>query len=373
LSELERTEVTQTLEGEKTLDRKKPRYFQVDALKAVAIALVVLDHSVTWDIKHAIYAPFWERLSIPLFLIIMGFNLGLSFRRREEQGHKGVFSTEYLNSRVTRYMFPFLILYLTSTVAGLLFQQLEFNEYVFLCYLPFWGPGNWFIPLLFTSIVVLPPLYKAFTRWPVRTLVACFLSELALQLIMYFFFPYPIDSAAEAYIVTAIRGNVLFFLPAIGLGLWFSRGHDLFERRNSFILALLPPSLVFLVAYQFFRMKPAFIRGDYTLLFYPYAAFIFLVMMAILPATAEGRGASTIRKISSATYHIFLFQIFYFSIVWHLWAGFLGIPTIEVGSVQVFLDLWLYIPYYLMNLTITFLGGLLWYELETRARLRRGF
>ncbi|RLI54655.1 MAG: hypothetical protein DRP09_12400 [Candidatus Thorarchaeota archaeon] len=153
LSELERTEVTQTLEGEKTLDRKKPRYFQVDALKAVAIALVVLDHSVTWDIKHAIYAPFWERLSIPLFLIIMGFNLGLSFRRREEQGHKGVFSTEYLNSRVTRYMFPFLILYLTSTVAGLLFQQLEFNEYVFLCYLPFWGPGNWFIPLLFTSIV----------------------------------------------------------------------------------------------------------------------------------------------------------------------------------------------------------------------------
>jgi hypothetical protein len=225
--------------------------------------------------------------------------------------------------------------------------------------------------LLFTSIIVLPLLYKAFTKWPIATLVGCFASELVMQLIMYFVFPYPIESDLEAYLVTAIRGNVFFFLPAIGMGLWFSRGHGLFERRNAYVWGLLPSSIVFLVLYQFFNMKPEIIRGDYTLIFYPYAAFIFLVAMAVLPRQAYGRAADFIRRVSKSTYHILLFQILYFSIVYFSWAQIFGVGPMDIGSIQVFPDRILYIPYYLINLSITFVGGMLWYEAERRAE-RRG-
>lgn len=345
---------------------KRSRFFQIDFLKTVAIALVVLDHSLTWDIKHDIYAPFWERLAIPLFLIIMGFNLGHSFKYRREEEQTSTFSTGYLNSRVVRYMFPFFVLFVGSTLVGLRFQSLSFDEYIFLGYLPFWGPGNWFIFLLFTSIIVLPLLYKAFTKWPIATLVGCFASELALQLLMYFVFPYPTETAAEAYFVTAIRGNVFFFLPAIGMGLWFSRGYGLFERRNSFLWALLPSSIIFLGLYQFFNMKPEFIRGDYTLIFYPYAAFIFLIVMTLLPQQAYGRLAGLIKRVSKATYHILLFQILYFSIIYFNWAIIYGVTPLDIGSVQVFPDRIFYIPYYIINLSITFMGGMLWYEAERR-------
>ncbi|MHA2351274.1 MAG: hypothetical protein ACXADL_16780, partial [Candidatus Thorarchaeota archaeon] len=49
----------------------RTNYFQIDILKAIAIALVVLDHSLTWELKHDLLGPFWERTAIPLFLIIM--------------------------------------------------------------------------------------------------------------------------------------------------------------------------------------------------------------------------------------------------------------------------------------------------------------
>ena len=57
------------------------KYWQVDALKAFAIALVVLDHSLTWDLKSLIGGVFWERTAIPIFMIII-FTISPQFRTK---------------------------------------------------------------------------------------------------------------------------------------------------------------------------------------------------------------------------------------------------------------------------------------------------
>ena len=360
---------------------KRPYYFQLDVLKAIAIAFVVMDHSLTWEIKGSLGSIFWERLSIPFFLLVMGFNMGLSFKHRGVTGLRDLYTRGYFHRKFNRYVFPFIVLYVGSLVLGSFLGYLSWSEYTLLGYLPFWGPGNWFIMLLFGSILIFPLVYWAFNKQPVFTVVLCFLSEIVLQAVMYFYFPYPYGSELEAFIVSAIRLNILFYLPAVGLGLWFSKGFELNKLRNYFIYLYAPISFLFMYDYStlFFSSMPGsvglffttvndFIRGDYTFLFYGYAAFLFLIALSALPRYASGKIQKLVQDMGRASYHILLFQIFYMSIVYWL--------TLNEAVIHVFIpdfaaifgwssDLY-YIPFYLMNLTFAFGGGLLWYYIEKR-------
>ena len=375
-------------ELEQTIEPKRPYYFQLDVLKAIAIAFVIMDHSLTWEIKGAMGSLFWERLSIPFFLIVMGFNMAYSFKYSGSSTLRELYSWEYFKRKFKRYVFPFAVLYLGSILFGMANGVWAFNEYTLLGTLPFWGPGNWFIAVLFGSIVIFPVIYWLFKKHPVLTLVLCFLGEIILQAIMYLWFPYPIDSALEGFIVAAIRLNIVFFLQAVGLGLWFSNGYSLWEKRNWFMYIYLPISIIFMVDYMtispgthsgilgslpnlfgdFFSFVQEFIRGDYTLIFYGYAAFLFLVAMMLIPMKATGSFQMFIQRVGRASYHILLFQIFYMSILYHSIsiddALQQHIPNfaLEMGWPS---DI-LYIPFYLINLTICFTGGLLWYGVEKR-------
>jgi hypothetical protein len=360
---------------------KRPYFFQLDVLKAIAIAFVVMDHSLTWEIKGALGSIFWERLSIPFFLLVMGFNLGYSFRYRGHKSLRELYSRAYFVRRFNRYVFPFIVLYVGSLILGSFLGFISWSEYTLLGFLPFWGPGNWFIPLLFGSIIVFPILYWAFDRQPVLTVMFCFISEIILQLVLYRYFPFPYESELAAFIVSAIRVNILFFLPAVGLGLWFSRGFNILSPRNYFIYLYAPLSFLFMFDYstlfftsqpgivgQFFSFINDFIRGDYTFLFYGYAAFLFLLAMEALPSQTKGRIQRFVRDMGRASYHILLFQIFYMSIVYWFTSNdaviYHFIP--DFATILGWPSGYFYIPFYLMNVTISFAGGMLWYYIEKR-------
>jgi len=115
----------------------------------------------------------------------------------------------------------------------------------------------------------------------------------------------------------------------VGLGLWFSKGYDLGEKRNWFMYLYLPISIIFMVDYvtispsthrgvlgalpnsigDFFNFVQEFIRGDYSLIFYGYAAFLFLVAMMLIPKKATGSFQRFVQRVGRASYHILLFQI----------------------------------------------------------------
>ncbi len=374
------------VELEQVVEPKRPYYFQLDVLKAIAIAFVIMDHSLTWEIKGAMGSVFWERLSIPFFLIVMGFNMAYSFKYSGASTLRELYSWESFKRKFKRYVFPFAVLYLGAFLFGMANGVLTFNEYTLLGTLPFWGPGNWFIAVLFGSIVVFPIIYWLFKKHPALTVALCFLGEIILQAIMYIWFPYPIDSALEGFIISAIRLNIIFFLPAVGLGLWFSKGYSLSEKRNWFMYLYLPISIIFMVDYvtispgthsgvlgslqnsigDFFTFVQEFIIGDYTLIFYGYAAFLFLIAMMFIPKKATGSFQRFVQRVGRASYHILLFQIFYLSILYHAISFDDAINhqipnfALELGWPS---DLF-YIPFYLMNLTICFIGGLLWYGAE---------
>jgi hypothetical protein len=119
---------------------------------------------------------------------------------------------------------------------------------------------------------------------------------------------------------------------------------------------------------EFIGFVQDFIKGDYTLIFYGYAAFLVIVALMIIPQTASGSKQRFIQRVGRSTYHILLFQIYWMSAVyWNVaqWT----ILEHQIPDFLVYLD-WpdplYYIPFYLFNLVVAFTGGMIWYEVERR-------
>jgi len=366
------------VENEKEILREK-HYFQVDFLKAAMIFLVIFDHIVSWSIKSEIGVTLWERISISVFLVLMGFNMGKSFQGNGDLSLKQLYSKSYFKSKILRYIIPFLILYAVSTFIGLFMYGFDISamyhgQYypnhgfinLFIGFLPFWGPGNWFLPLLFQSILILPILYKGFTKKPVLTLILCFVIEIAMQLTVFLFIG-EITSWPEVHILNMFMTSILFYLSAIGLGMWFSFGYELDDNRNFFMWFLYPISLAFIIAYQFFSFRimvgnVPLLRGDYHFLIFPYSAFLFLLVMRLLPQKSERRISRAITLIGKSTYHILLIQILGYGMITAYWGTHY---VIDVGfGPDIILDM--------ITAWILFISfGILWYKIDQNKDLLR--
>lgn len=360
--------------------RKRTHYFQVDFMKMIMIMLVIVDHSFTHGFMLEFWSPFWERIAIPLFLVIMGFNMGNSYKNKGKMTLKEMYSKEYFKNKFKRYLIPYLILYgiqsviyLVVLIGGIPTIRNEpydlFNQ-IYLGYTPFWGPGMWFAPVIFTSIMVFPLLYKCYSSFGnisrIITIVACFGIEIGMQLGMQF----GIQFGTE--IGNFFRSHILYMFSAVALGLWLSDGHKILSKRNIFYWILLPISFIFIYIYATDSLSAArdafnmeWLVGDYHFLTFPYSVFLFLLGMALLPKNPNGRISNFIRRVSKSTYHILMAQILYFSIIYHFflqlydWEAFPG-PFVFDGAPMNYL--W----YFPVNLIVTFSIGLLWYELEHR-------
>jgi len=364
------------------LEKSNHRYFQVDLLKAVMIFLVIFDHTVPWALKDYMGVALWERISIPVFLVIMGFNMGLSFKQTGETSLKKLYSWNYFKKKFWRYIFPFFVLYLLSTFIGLAINGFDLdalNQYqyrfdfahLFIGILPFYGPGNWFLPVVFWSILIVPLLYKGFSgklKWRIITLTLCYIVELSVHLAILFILIPNVASYPEfMFYFRFTYTTPLFLLSAIGLGLWFSKNHNIFAKKNIFIWILFPLSLVYLIAFQFFDFFFGFEFGDYHLLVFPYSAFLVLIALKLIPKKVNNNNLfiKGIRIISKSTYHILLTQILYFAIAISIWGDHYGasIFGIDIGydPLVVFL-------YLLINWVICIPIGAIWWYGETRVR-----
>ncbi len=160
--------------------KKEGNFFQIDLLKAIMIAFVIIDHAIGYTNYRGLGYELWERMSIPVFLIILGFNMGKSFQRQGDQSLKKLYSWNYFEKKLLRFVFPYLIFYIVSTTMGFIIYGASFPEtfadnwvleYIVLQKSLLEGPGNWFIPILFQSIILIPLLYKLFSKKPILTLI----------------------------------------------------------------------------------------------------------------------------------------------------------------------------------------------------------
>ena len=354
------------------------KFFQVDFMKALMIFLVIYDHTIPWVIKGEIGVSLWERISIPVFLVIMGFNMGLSFNKMEDKRLRILYSRRYFKRKFWRYIYPFIVLWIISSLIGLLLNGVNaLNQYenadwdfyhLFIGILPFWGPGNWFIPVIFWTILLLPLLYKGFSGkliWRIFTLLLCYAIEISIQLALFNKFGPPPFPTWEAYFeflfwYLFIITTPFFMLSAIGLGMWFSKRPNLFAKQNLFMWIIFPLSLYYLIQYQFFNFRYEFIRGDYNLFVFPYSAFLVLLGIKLLPKRWDNWFAKTISTIGKSTYHILLTQILYFAVVYSIYGDHYGA---SIFGINLAYDLTIY-GYLIINWVICIPCGVLWHFID---------
>ncbi|MBY8981608.1 MAG: acyltransferase [Candidatus Lokiarchaeota archaeon] len=372
--------IFQYIEQDDKVSLRKTNFFQIDFLKALMIILVIFDHFVSWNIKNEIGVALWERISIPVFLVLLGFNLGHSFRGQGDLSLKQLYSWSYFKKKITRYIIPFLILYLASTFIGLFMYGFDFilmydTQYypnhgiinLYYLIMPFWGPGNWFIPVLFQSILIAPLLYWGFTKRPVISLILTFAIEIAMQAIGFFMIGEAFTSWEEVHIFSLLSNSILFYLSAVGLGMWFSFGHKITDKRNRFMWILFPISLAYLIIYQFFDFRlrldaTPLLRGDYNFMVFPYSAFLVLLALQFLPNTSNTRILKTIKLIGKSTYHILLTQILGYGMITAWWGTHYGMDApFDPSDIIDLIVLW-----------ITFIWlGIIWYKIDHQKDLAR--
>lgn len=354
------------------IDREDKYFFQVDLLKAAAIIFVLIDHGFPWEMREGLGIFLWQRMSIPLFMVILGFNAGISFKRKGNSTLKSLYSWNYFKNRFWRYIFPYLVYYLVSVIVGLILfgtiqnmiANLLWDERVlFLGVSPFGGAGIWFIPVLFQSILVIPLLYKGFsgkTYWAILTLILCLLINFITHLLLFRFTGGSIDSNEEWFdVLFYFYFWITMYIWGIGLGMWFSRNHELFSIENAFMWIIAPLAIWYVVLFQFFDFRIPYIRGDYNIIFYTYAAFIFLVVMKLVPKNPKNKVARGIAWIGKSSYHIFLTQMFYYVLMGIIF----GSSECLGGTEPLFC-----IGYLILSIIICCSIGVLWQYIEIRIR-----
>ncbi|MBN2157113.1 MAG: acyltransferase [Candidatus Lokiarchaeota archaeon] len=371
-------------ENVQKLSSKESRYWQIDFLKVFAMLLVIMDHSTSYDDLLELASPYWQRIAIPLFLIILGFNWSKSMEQHKNKSLRYIYSWNvYFKKKMLRFILPFAIIYLLSIILLIIQKTIPTIPQMYISYyadpmlkiflfLPVWGPGNWFIPLLFLTILIFPLMHKAFMKQPVMALVGCFLVELLYYLIIFVVRIFwqnrgyvPVGSWNYYNTLTIIRCTPFRAMSAIGLGIWLSIDHNWFSRRNIVIWVLGGLSAVYLFFYTFAGYRSSIFIGDYSMLHFPWSALLVMLALNLFPKGPKGKQNRFIRLLSNSTYHILMVQIFYFSIIYNYLLPLFGDNPIwaHVGGENYKLH---YLWYYPVNVIFTFSVGGLWYNLEKK-------
>jgi hypothetical protein len=362
------------------------------------ILLVIFDHTIPWvywdrNYNFIIGAYLWEYIALPVFLIIMGFNVSQSYERN------GIFDRNYYLRKISRYLIPYTLIWVLSTLIGIFFYNTDNLQFIFEnqippAYLdfrhvligvyPFWGPGSWFLPLLIISIFVLPLIHKGFagkTIWAFLSLIFCVLIEFGLQMFIYTQLrPFSFDPVMIAEYNNYFNSwtfvlNPVFHISSFGLGMWIAKNHKLFSFHNIFIWIIGILSMIYIIVYQFFDFdfKDAsgtkyFFNEGYSFLFVPYSAFIVLITLKLLPKNNRGVIKKIISVIGRSTYHILLTQILYMAILVaiygnHYSTSFMGtvIDPSSPPNMESFYALFI-------NWAVCIPIGIVWWGIETRIR-----
>ena len=295
----------------------KQHFQQIDILKGLAIIAVLLLHSLMRERLIASFAVFHIWQAVPVFMVLMGLNLGMSYGSKTLHFNQ-LYTPHYFQKKALRIIFPLLLIYIIAFVVGYVWEQVYARDVYTLSWknligvLPVSGKGNYFITLLLQSLLVLPLIGYTSNRWPVRTTLVLVLLEFSFQLVAYQLSYFREDR----YLYDA----ALFrYFSAIGMGLWLSRLIPIPDKRYSWLLfALGFASGVYLYFHQYHAVSLPYIRPEWQaqlFITFPFAALLIYLGILAFPQQSDGIALKSMATIGKASYHIFLVQVLYFGLI----------------------------------------------------------
>jgi hypothetical protein len=273
---------------------------------------VIVIHTVPSEFLISSYATlhFWQ--AVPLFLVIYGVNLSLSYSKSNFTSLKQYYGRNLLH-RCKRVLPAFFITLLVAWIFCLIRGKFYFGWLTLIGVFPMGAPGNYFLTIILELLFVAPLLVYFYHK----NLTLSLIIFLALDVLFELASPYILNSGSYYYHTSLFR--ILVFIT---LGLYLGRklvNDQLFDvLHNRFIQVGVFVSVAYLAAFVFWNwIPPLFTQYKGVLniwsVFYPFLI-VSIVLNLKLERFKNGVIFNLITLIGKASYHIFLIQMLYFGL-----------------------------------------------------------
>jgi len=198
--------------------RRADRSDAIDILKALAIVLMLVQHTVPGHDLAAVGRNSWIRVCVPVFFVIMGLNLMGSWERSRRAGSSAGW-VDFLVRRLDRIVAPYLVVLVIAYVIAAARGDLDPAAAWAVGALPISAPGNYFVTAFVGLVLIFPALAWAFRRSPVWTVVGCIAVDVAVEVILLHHGSVAdrLRSGDAPYYFPAFP---LRYLGAVALGMW---------------------------------------------------------------------------------------------------------------------------------------------------------
>lgn len=296
------------------------RLSQIDILKGLAIMGVVLVHTLPSELVIKSQLAFSLGQQVPIFILLTGLVMYSSMRNNHMfMSNNELISTyvKYLKKRIYRILPGVIVSFVISAIlwASLdyslnIVDRYGFGYLTFIGYLPFEGPGVYYITLLIELVILFPLLFYFFNRKPIATLLVMFALNFAFEANIAKL------SLFDNYYLYKV--SILRYFAVLGLGMYIAIDFNIKSRRNLWILFLAPISAFYIfVANNFNYQFPLFTSGSWhnqNIFSVFYVAFLILIGLKYFPSKPENKILLLLEKFGKNSFHIFLSQILYFSV-----------------------------------------------------------
>ena len=323
------------------MQKQTERSINIDVIKGLGILSVILLHTFNSEFLLKIGAPFHIWQAVPIFIILQGFNLANSYKRRGFESLDDFKDKHYHLRRIQRLIFPYLIFFALQTIflwvdtPTYFMEQNHFQRFM----TGGRGPGSYFVPLTIQTQLLLPFFYLVARKSRRMLFLGSFLLGIGLEVLSV-----SLPIGEEMYRILIIR---FLFAIALGVALALEVKQPF---RNRFFYVGFALSLLYITGVMYFNwhfvMEHFWHSQHLPSFFYPLALILWLRQV---PMVAENPVFQVLQKIGEASYHIFFVQIFYF------WAPIKALrpsASLLTGTI--------------VNLILCSILGLLFYYLEKK-------
>jgi peptidoglycan/LPS O-acetylase OafA/YrhL len=279
------------------------RNHNIDILKMIAIVSVILLHSFPRDLLFLSGAPYHIWQTVPIFMILAGYNTANSYKRRSYNSLNQVYNFSFIYKKMERLIYPFLLVWLVQMVAQYVISEgLSINEIFISLLSGGWGPGSYFVPIIIQATLILPLIYFLCRKNLTVMTIFLFVLSIVFEFICLF-----IDLPGSIYRLLVIR-----YLFALTLGVWLALNKSKIKFKWLIPLAIL--SFVYITGVNYYEW--VFIMEKFWLSqhspSYFWSLILIILGLTVYRIKANNKISKLLVKIGQASYHIFLVQMVYF-------------------------------------------------------------
>ncbi len=307
------------------------RNYIVDILKIMACFFVFRIHMGWGSASYVRILSQFVECAVPIFIFLTSYNYTQSCLKSGATTLKQLYSFESLAKKFFRLIVPYLVFAIVQLILILTLKPgYKWGNVAISMLGGGYGPGNYYLVLMFQVILIFPLLYYFNKKRPVVTWFVCLIFYFAYNIFMTFVFP------DDPHNVTTVGGiiykwTVFRFVFLLDSGIYFCLNRDKIKIYHLLILILadLIPFILSLTT----SLPTIYARGI------PNNFFVISIVgicLKLFKNASFGKLNGAIAYLGKATWHIFLFQQLYFWLIgilgWRLGFGYLSFPICFFGG-----------------------------------------